>query len=197
VQREVLWTGIGGQGVQLATELLAEAVVAEGRHAMFFGSYGGMMRGGNSETTLVLGDRPVRSPPTVGSAWSALVLHPAHAAGVLAKLRPDGVLVLNTTLCGGNTRHPGPVVRVPATELATAVGSPATVTMVALGAYAAATGIARPDTLAAALPDVLPPYRHRHLAVNIAALDAGRKTAEPLMDAWSAHDTRTAEGASA
>ncbi|NUU24578.1 MAG: 2-oxoacid:acceptor oxidoreductase family protein [Streptomycetaceae bacterium] len=185
MQREVLWTGIGGQGVQLATELLAAAAVAEGRHAMFFGSYGGMMRGGNSETTLVLGDRPVQSPPTIGSTWSALVLHPAHAAGTLAKLRPDGVLVLNTTLYADDVPHPGPVVRVPATELATAVGSANAVTMVALGAYAAATRIAGLDALTAVLPDVLPPYRHRHLAVNRAALRAGHDATEPLVDAWA------------
>ncbi|WTW96634.1 2-oxoacid:acceptor oxidoreductase family protein [Streptomycetaceae bacterium NBC_01309] len=184
MQREILWTGIGGQGIQLATELLAEAAVAEGRHAMFFGSYGGMMRGGNSDTTLVLGDEPVRSPPTIGSTWSALVLHPAHAAPTLAKLRPDGVLVLNTTLCGG-TGHPGALIGVPATELATAAGSANAVTMVALGAYASATRIAALDTLIARLPHVLPPYRHRHLATNEAALRAGYAAAEPLLDAWA------------
>ncbi|WP_436776873.1 2-oxoacid:acceptor oxidoreductase family protein [Yinghuangia sp. YIM S09857] len=203
MQREILWTGIGGQGIQLATELLAEAAVAEGRHAMFFGSYGGMMRGGNSDTTLVLGDEPVRSPPTIGSTWSALVLHPAHAAATLGKLRPDGVLVLNTTLCGSGSRsagagadgagngglgagHPGPVVGVPATELATASGSANAVTMVALGAYAAATRIAALDSLIARLPHVLPPYRHRHLATNEAALRAGYAAAAPLLDAWAA-----------
>ncbi|MGW0664765.1 2-oxoacid:acceptor oxidoreductase family protein [Streptodolium elevatio] len=184
MQREILWTGIGGQGIQLATELLADAAVAEGRHAMFFGSYGGMMRGGNSDTTLVLGDEPVRSPPTIGSTWSALVLHPAHAAPTLAKLRPDGVLVINTTLCG-DTGHPGSVVGVPATELATAAGSANAVTMVTLGAYASATRIAELDTLIARLPHVLPAYRHRHLATNEAALRAGYAAAGPLLDAWS------------
>ncbi|MDI2131191.1 2-oxoacid:acceptor oxidoreductase family protein [Yinghuangia seranimata] len=189
MQREILWTGIGGQGVQLGTELLAHAALAEGRHAMFFGSYGGMMRGGNSETTLVLGDAPVESPPTVGSAWSALVLHPAHAAGPLARLRPDGVLVLNTTLCVAASDHPGPVVRIPATEIAAAAGSTNAVTMVALGAYAAATAVVRLDTLDAVLPDVLPPYRHRHLAVNRAALRAGHAAALPLVDAWAVEHT--------
>ncbi|NUS54886.1 MAG: 2-oxoacid:acceptor oxidoreductase family protein [Streptomycetaceae bacterium] len=185
MQRETLWTGIGGLGVQLATELLAHAAVAEGRHAMFFGSYGGMMRGGNSETTLVLGATPVESPPTVGSAWAAVVLHPAHAAGPLAKLRPDGLLVANATLDSDPGTHPGPAVRIPATELATGVGNPNAVGMVALGAFAAATGIAALDTLIRVLPDVLPAYRHRHIPANEAALRAGHEAATPLLDAWA------------
>ncbi|MCF2526931.1 2-oxoacid:acceptor oxidoreductase family protein [Yinghuangia soli] len=186
MQREILWTGIGGQGIQLATELLAAAAVAEGRHAMFFGSYGGMMRGGNSDTTLVLGDAPVQSPPTIGATWSALVLHPAHAAGTLAKLRPDGLLVANSTLCTDIGGHPGAVVRIPATELATAAGSANAVTMVALGAFAAATRIAALDTLIGLLPEVLPAYRHRHIPANEAALRAGHRAAAPLVDAWAA-----------
>lgn len=183
MQREILWTGIGGQGVQLGTGLLAAAAVAEGRHAMYFGSYGGMMRGGDSATTLVLGEAPVQSPPTVGSAWSVLVLHPAHAAGSLARLRPDGLLVVNTTLCEAGP-HPGPVVGVSATELATAAGGANSVTLVALGAFAAATRVVALDTLLAALPDVLPPYRHRHLPTGRAALRAGFEAARPLLDAW-------------
>lgn len=186
MQRGILWTGIGGQGVQLATELLAHAALAEGRHAMFFGSYGGMMRGGNSDTTLVLGDAMVQSPPTIGTAWAVLALHPAHAAAALARLRPDGVLVANSTLCTAPTAHPGPTVRVPATELAAEVGNSNAVGVIMLGAFAAATGIAALGSLTAALPDVLPPYRHRHIPANEAALRAGHAAAPALLDAWDA-----------
>jgi S-adenosyl methyltransferase/Pyruvate ferredoxin/flavodoxin oxidoreductase len=45
VERELLMTGIGGQGVQLAGQLLARAAVSTGRQVLMFGSYGGMMRG--------------------------------------------------------------------------------------------------------------------------------------------------------
>ena len=64
-------TGIGGQGMQLAAAVLARAAVAEGREVQVFGSYGGMMRGGATEATVVVADGPVEAPPTVGEAWSA------------------------------------------------------------------------------------------------------------------------------
>ena len=51
MERELLLTGIGGQGVQLAAQVLARAAIAEGRSVQMFGSYGGMMRGGNTEAT--------------------------------------------------------------------------------------------------------------------------------------------------
>ena len=191
MQREVLLTGIGGQGIQLATALLAAAAVAEGRHAMYFGSYGGMMRGGNSDTTIVLGDAPVQSPPTIGSAWSALVLHPAHAAGVYERVEHDGVLVLNTSLCDpAAVPDVGRLVPVPASELAASSGNPAAVTMIALGAYAAATAIVGLDTLIAAAPDVLPPYRARHAEGIRAALRTGFDHAGPALPAWPGNAVR-------
>ncbi|HET6664096.1 MAG TPA: hypothetical protein VFG94_07550 [Acidimicrobiales bacterium] len=37
MERELIVTGIGGQGVQLATQVLARAAACEGRQAMMFG----------------------------------------------------------------------------------------------------------------------------------------------------------------
>ena len=56
MEREVLLTGIGGQGVQLAAQVLAHAALDEGRDVQLFGAYGGMMRGGNTDATLVVAD---------------------------------------------------------------------------------------------------------------------------------------------
>ena len=57
-ERELLFTGIGGQGVQLAAQVIARAAIAEGKEVQLFGSYGGMMRGGDTLATLVIGDTP-------------------------------------------------------------------------------------------------------------------------------------------
>jgi Pyruvate/2-oxoacid:ferredoxin oxidoreductase gamma subunit len=54
MEREILLTGIGGQGVQLAANVLAHAALDEGRDVQLFGSYGGMMRGGNTDAELVV-----------------------------------------------------------------------------------------------------------------------------------------------
>ena len=59
MERELLITGIGGQGVQLAAQVLARAATLEGREVMYLGLYGGMMRGGNTDSTIVVADAPI------------------------------------------------------------------------------------------------------------------------------------------
>ena len=50
---EVLLTGVGGQGIELVFRTLALAEVAEGWHAMMVGNYGGSIRAGVTEGTVV------------------------------------------------------------------------------------------------------------------------------------------------
>ena len=173
MERELLMAGIGGQGVQLAAQLLARAATRRGLYAQLFGSYGGMMRGGNTDATLIIGNEPVQAPPTVATAWSALVMHHEYAEPTLRRLRLDGVLVVNTSVVELASPPGVTVLGLPATDLAIELGSPAAATMVALGAYAAVTQILAIDDLIDALPDALPSYRSQHIAGNARALEAG------------------------
>src|ERR1700694_1312849 len=102
MEREVLLTGIGGQGVQLAAQVLARAAALEDRSAMVFGIYSGVMRGGNSDSSLVVADGPIQSPPVVSHAWSAIVMHHKYWEPIVAKLRPGAVVVVNSTLFEGD-----------------------------------------------------------------------------------------------
>jgi Pyruvate/2-oxoacid:ferredoxin oxidoreductase gamma subunit len=173
-EREVLLTGIGGQGIQLAAQVLCRAALGEGRDVQLFGSYGGMMRGGNTEATIIVADGPVEGPPTVSQAWSALVMHHEHAAPVLRRLRPGAVVLVNSTVFEGVVdRDLFSVVEVPATQLAGHAGNVMAASMVMLGAFATATAMISPGSLEQAVADALPPYRLQHVALNVAALRLG------------------------
>ena len=167
-------TGIGGQGVQLIAKLLAEAGIREGRQVMMFGIFMGMIRGGSSESTVVLADGEIVLPPIVPELWGVLAMHAEGLAKLAPKLRPDGVVVRNATLV---TRPPARDgvrdVPVPATELAKMMGQPLGASMIALGALAAATGVVGVSSLAEALTTVLPPHRQKHIAANRACLERG------------------------
>jgi Pyruvate/2-oxoacid:ferredoxin oxidoreductase gamma subunit len=190
MERELMATGIGGQGVQLATQVLARAAMAEGREVLLFGSYGGMMRGGNTDTTLVIADGPIESPPVVPSTWSAIVMHHDYWSPVRQRLRPGSVVFLNSSVFDRRHIELAPewhVVELPATDLAVDVGSILTASLVMVGAYAAATGIVSLDALARGLEASLPPYRRQHVPINIAALEAGHGAVEPdTYPAWEA-----------
>src|ERR1041385_110304 len=92
VERELLMTGIGGQGIQLAAQVIARAAIVEGQHVPLFGSYGGMMRGGKTEATIVFSDHAIEAPPTVGRSWSAMVMHLEHAPDVVRRVVDGGLL---------------------------------------------------------------------------------------------------------
>ncbi len=167
-------SGIGGQGIQLAAAVLARAAVLEGREVQVFGSYGGMMRGGATESTLVIADSPIEAPPTAGSTWSAMLMHHEHAGPVLARLRPEGVVVVNSSVVPpGTVEGSFAVLEVPAGDIAGSVGGEMVASMVLLGAYAAATGMVGAGSLSDAVQASLPPYRVQHAERNRTALRAG------------------------
>ncbi len=184
----MLLTGIGGQGIQLAAQVLAEAALEEGRDVQLFGAYGGMMRGGNTEATLVVSDGPIEAPPTAGSAWAALVMHHDYAEPVLQRVRSGGLVLVNTSVWEGPTdRGRFEVVEVPATDEAVEVGNVLTAAMVMLGALAAVSGLVSLDALGRAVTRCVPSYRRQHVEANRRALAAGARTVPAATcEAWPA-----------
>ena len=187
MQREIVFTGIGGQGVQLAARSLAEAAAAEGHRVQLFASYGGMMRGGNSDSFLGIGDQPITAPPVVGSAWGAVVMHHEHADDVWPKLTPGSIAVLNGSVVDPACRPEGPqieVVDVPALDLATEAGAPVAASLVLVGALVARTGLVSTDALLDTPAKVLPSYRAEAAAINRRVLALGLELGELTHPAW-------------
>jgi len=191
-EREVLLTGIGGQGVQLAARVLARAGVLDDRHVLLFGVYGGAMRGMNTDATVVLADAPVQSPPLPSRAWSALAMHDRYWAPVAPKIRDGGLVVVNDSTFATTLEPRYAVERVRATELAAGLGNDLTASMVLLGAFVALTGIVRVDALLGGMRQSVPAYRRQHVEANEAALAAGADAVEPgRFPAWQPAEART------
>ena len=84
---------------------------------MFLGLYGGMMRGGNTDSTVVVADGPIEAPPVVSHTWSAIAMHDEFWAPVEAKLRPGGLVLVNdATFTREVTRAASPCTASHATE---------------------------------------------------------------------------------
>jgi len=187
MERELMLTGIGGQGVQLAAQVLARAATFEGRKVMFFGVYGGTMRGGNTDSTVVVSDEEIASPPIISRTWSAIVMHHEYWAPLRAKLRPNAVVLLNSTLFEGELdREQLRVFEVPATALAAELGNVMTASMIMTGAYARVTGLVGLDAAIEGMRESLPPYRQQHIEANSRALRAGFESMqEQAAPAWA------------
>lgn len=54
--------GFGGQGVQTCGKLLIKAANEEDKIATFYSEYGGVMRGGTSNCTIITSDEEIGAP---------------------------------------------------------------------------------------------------------------------------------------
>lgn len=187
-ERVVMATGIGGQGVQLASQVLAHAAMAEGREVLLFGSYGGMMRGGNTDATIVVATHAVDAPPVAPAAWAALVMHHEFLGPLATKLTPTSVTFVNSSVVpdAATDGLPGVVVRLPATDEAQRLGNVLAASLVLLGALAGSTGLVGIDALTGAVATVIPSYRAQHVPGNQEALRHGFALRFDAPAAWPA-----------
>ena len=180
MERELILTGVGGQGVQLAAQVLAKAAVLEGRSVMLLGTYGGTMRGGNTDSTLVVADGPISAPPIVSRVWSVVAMHHQFWGPARAKLRPGAVVVVNHPVFAAELdRGAHRVFEVPAAGIAGQLGSPMSAAMVLVAAHARITGLVGIEALVAGMRDSVPSYRRQHLEANEKALRAGFEAVVP------------------
>ncbi len=98
MQAEVMFTGIGGQGIQLVSKTLALAASREGRETMLIGRYAGSMRGGQTDASVVVADEGLRALPILPSAWSAVVMHGDYWYDTRDHIRSGGVIISNSDL---------------------------------------------------------------------------------------------------
>lgn len=89
----VVLAGVGGQGIVLASKLLARAAMGRGLHVRTAETIGMAQRGGSVTSHVRVGDGA--SSPLVGAgrADALVALEPAEAARQIPFLRPGGVLV--------------------------------------------------------------------------------------------------------
>lgn len=182
----MLFTGVGGQGIQIASKALATAAMDEGRQVMLVPRYAGGMRGGMTNAELTVGDGPLRALPVADGAWSAFVMDPAHWHTVRPRLGPAPVVVANASLVTEPLDHPGATWwLVPASDVAAEVGSPMVAGFVLLGAFVAVTGLVGVEAVVAAMRQLVPAYRTQHLEANERAIRAGAASLPPLASpAW-------------
>ena len=98
--RNVLLTGVGGQGAVLAAKVLAQAAQAKGWQVRTAETIGMAQRGGSVVSHVRMGDNgeEVIAPLVAkGTADMIIAFEPAEAARVLPYLAPDGVMVSATT----------------------------------------------------------------------------------------------------
>jgi 2-oxoglutarate ferredoxin oxidoreductase subunit gamma len=184
VEREVIVTGIGGQGIQLMCKTLALAATRSGQFAMLAAEYGGEMRGGPSQASVIVGDEPLRALPILPRTSAAILMHHKHSEFALERLIPDGLLILNSSIVDPAVISiPARIAAVPVTQIAAEMGAPQAAGFVMLGAYITLREVVSAEALGIAMRELLPPYRVQHVEANLRAIDAGVAAGQAVLNA--------------
>ena len=114
--------GRGGQGAQMAGNILAEMFFQEGRHVLAYATYGGARRGTPVTSSLRVDDKPIRMRCDIENPDAIVCFDPSLlTGGNLLKVATEKTLVLiNSSRPASEFAHLGSfkVVAVDATDIA-------------------------------------------------------------------------------
>lgn len=178
MKKEIIISGFGGQGVMSIGKSLVEAGVSEGLEVTWAPSYGPEMRGGTANCSVVLSDKPVGSP---------LFTHPTELIAMnlpsLEKFEPlvveHGLIFVNSSVVSERVaRQDVRAVYVPCSKIADEVGNGKVANMVMLGAYIAATGALREETIRQMIESMFTGPKAKLVPLNMEALKRGMACAQ-------------------
>ena len=137
MEKSILFAGFGGQGVQTLGKLLAYAANEEEKYVTFSPAYGGEMRGGTSNCTVIVSDRQIGSP-TREKLDMVVAMDIESFRRFEPQVKSGGLLICNDSLIPLKTeREDITQVNIPANELALEAGSDKTLNVIMLGFIAA------------------------------------------------------------
>jgi len=164
---EIVIQGRGGQGAQMAGNLLAMAFFAEGREVQSFATYGGARRGTPVSSFIRIDDKPIRVRCDIEQADALLCFDASLLEGrLLAAARPDTLIVVNSRRTPGQFAAELPRYRVfPVDGIAVAQrnGLGRIVNSALLGAFARALEAPALETLTRTLADAAPKHRQENI----------------------------------
>jgi len=178
MQKEIIISGFGGQGVLFAGQVIAYAAMDSGKQVTWIPSYGPEMRGGTANCTVVIADHEIGSP-LVKNPPLVIALNLPSFDKYEPMMQVGGTLVVNQSMVDhGAARTDINTVFVAANEIAEEIGDKRLTNMVTVGALLAALPEVTLEALEAALKGHLP-ARHQHLLPkNYQALRRGYEEAK-------------------
>jgi 2-oxoglutarate ferredoxin oxidoreductase subunit gamma len=167
---EILLSGTGGQGLILAGQILAEAVVRDGKNTVQTQSYGPEARGGASRAEVIISDGEI-DYPRVTRPDILLVMSQEALRRFAGKLDENSILMVDSTHIHEIPTTAARVIKIPYSKIAKeTLGKEMVANIVALGAIAAVTGVVTKESLISALMSRIPRGTE---ALNQKALEIG------------------------
>lgn len=173
---EVRIHGRGGQGAVLAAELLATALVIEGKYAVSIPSFGFERRGAPVVSFMRCSDREIRQLTNIYTPDCIICVDPtvANSVDIFAGLKPGGALVQATSRPLAELHLPATVGTVglcDAVRIANEIFGRLITNTLMLGAFARTTGMVSLEALKQVIEES--DFRDAGLKQNLTALERG------------------------
>ena len=171
--QKIIISGFGGQGVVLASNVLAQTALAENKNITAMVSYGAEMRGGTAHCMITISDGEIASP-VFENPDVVLILNQPSLDKFEDKVEKGGLLVLNSSLTERDPKRTDiESVKIPATDIATELGNVKIANMVLLGAFLKKTNLLDLNKTIEILPKAFPKNKQDLIEINIKALKKG------------------------
>jgi len=176
---EIIIAGVGGQGVMVIGNLLAQAAFRENLNVTYIPIYGVEKRGGHADCTVVIATEEIGSP-VVGSPQYCIILNKSALTKYVHRIKPGGFLLLNRSLVDPQEvpRNDLDILAVPTIEIAQSVGNDRLANMVVIGAFVEKTQVVSLEGLITALPAIFEEKYHHLLPANAEAIRRGASFAK-------------------
>lgn len=167
---EIRISGLGGQGVVLAGQILGRAAVYDGKNVVQTQSYGAEARGSAAKSEVIISDGKI-SFPSVRKCDILLVMSQTALDKHLKDLRENGVLIMDSSMVQKIPKTTARSFKIKASETAEKTfGSRIHANMVMLGALVKITKIVSAKALAKALKETV---SAKTVEVNLRAYNEG------------------------
>jgi 2-oxoglutarate ferredoxin oxidoreductase subunit gamma len=174
MERSVVFSGFGGQGLLFAGQVLARAAIKDGLEVFWIPSYGPEMRGGTAACTVIISDHQIGSP-VPDEFDAAVVMNLPSLRKYGPRVAAAGLIVVNTSLVTSQTsaRADAEELRIPCTELAAKGGDDKLVSVAALGALVGRLGWVTENSVRAALREISAKKGQAVVDADLGVFEAG------------------------
>jgi len=179
---EFRWHGRGGQGVVTSNQMLGKAALAEGNYIQAFPEFGPERTGAPVRAFLRISREPIQIYAQVYHPDVVVCIDPTllDVVNPTEGLKPDGTLVLNTTMTPAEVREKfgfkgGRVVTVDASKIALDILGRPFYNMPTMAAAVKATGVVKLETV---IKTVLDRYPGKIGELNKAAMERASEEAQ-------------------
>jgi len=178
LEKEILITGFGGQGIILTGNILGKAATLyDHRHATMTQSYGPEARGGSCSSQVIISEEEILFPYVEQPQVLICMSQEGYEKNV-GFLVPGGLLIWDTDLVKIGELHPSwTTFQVPATRVAEELGNKMMANIVMLGFLSAVSELVGVDSLRQAVQSSVPAKTRD---TNTQAFERGREYGESL-----------------